>query len=188
MSAGNARRRGLRAQSSKQRSRYRRRRLMLRREHTRPICSVPWCARPADDAHEILTRARAGAIDDENNVAPLCRPHHDEITRTEPQWAYEEGLLRHSWDGPRYAEPPAELCEFVSYVMPSVAVTSDTMSPRPPSDRQPITVRLSQQGIRAIDERAQTAGVDRSEMIRQLLSYAAQHMPAARRPVGAREE
>lgn len=63
----------------------------------RPPCRVPDCARWADDAHETLTRARGGSITDIDNIVPLCRPHHDEITFTEPSWAYDLGLLKHSW-------------------------------------------------------------------------------------------
>lgn len=64
-----------------------------------PTCVVPGCGRLADDVHEPLTRARGGSITDPSNMAPLCRPHHDEITFTEPAWAYELRLLVHSWDG-----------------------------------------------------------------------------------------
>jgi hypothetical protein len=64
-----------------------------------PRCSAPGCQRLADDIHEPLTRARGGSIKDPSNMAPLCRPHHTEITDTQPAWAYEAGLLRHSWDG-----------------------------------------------------------------------------------------
>lgn len=63
-----------------------------------PMCAVPECNRPADDLHEILSRARGGSITDPANTAPLCRPHHTVITDTEPAWAYSLGLLRHSWD------------------------------------------------------------------------------------------
>ena len=28
----------------------------------------------------------------------VCRPHHDEITFDEPEWAYDLGFLRHSWE------------------------------------------------------------------------------------------
>lgn len=64
-----------------------------------PDCAVPGCPRPANDIHEPLTRARGGSITDPANMAPLCRPHHTEITDTEPAWAYDLGLLVHSWDG-----------------------------------------------------------------------------------------
>lgn len=73
----------------------------------RPKCSVPRCPSLADDLHEPLTRARGGSITDPGNACPLCRPHHDQITfapESELGWAYDLGLLRHSWqtreDGP----------------------------------------------------------------------------------------
>ena len=64
------------------------------------MCAVPWCTRPADDLHEPLTRARGGSITDEDNMVPLCRICHDLITfapESELQWAYDLGLLKHSW-------------------------------------------------------------------------------------------
>lgn len=63
-----------------------------------PKCAVPGCGNRADDLHEILSRARGGSITDPTNTVPLCRPHHNVITDTEPEWAYELGLLRHSWE------------------------------------------------------------------------------------------
>lgn len=84
---------------SKKRARENReRRAMLAAKYPeRPLCAVPWCFRWADDAHEPLTRARGGAITDAANVEALCRPCHDVITFEEPEWAYELGLLVHSW-------------------------------------------------------------------------------------------
>lgn len=64
-----------------------------------PQCVAPGCTEEAWDCHEPLTRARGGSITDPANMAPLCRPHHDEITFEEPEWAYECGLLKHSWPG-----------------------------------------------------------------------------------------
>lgn len=64
-----------------------------------PVCAVPGCGRLADDVHEPVTRARGGSILSADNMAPLCRPHHTEISDLQPEWAYEAGLLRHSWDG-----------------------------------------------------------------------------------------
>lgn len=61
-------------------------------------CEVPGCTRRADDAHEVLTRARGGSITDPANIRLVCRPHHDEITFREPAWAYKYGFLRHSWE------------------------------------------------------------------------------------------
>ena len=68
----------------------------------RPHCARPGCPRMADDLHEPLTRGRGGSITDPGNQKPLCRPCHDEITfspESELGWAYELGLLVHSWDG-----------------------------------------------------------------------------------------
>lgn len=62
------------------------------------VCAVPECSQEATDPHEPLTRARGGSITDPNNIVGLCRKHHDEV-HLEPAWAYELGLLRHSWDG-----------------------------------------------------------------------------------------
>jgi hypothetical protein len=67
----------------------------------RPQCVRPGCPRLADDIHEPLTRARGGSITDPDNQVPLCRPCHDEVTfrpESELGWAYEIGLLVHSWD------------------------------------------------------------------------------------------
>jgi hypothetical protein len=64
---------------------------------TDPLCSRPGCTAWAEDCHEPLTRARGGSITDPANMAPLCRPHHNELG-SEPAWAYEIGLLKHSWD------------------------------------------------------------------------------------------
>jgi len=60
-------------------------------------CWRDGCPRLADDIHEIQTRARGGSITDPANLAPLCRPCHDEATNEAP-WAYEQGLLAHSWE------------------------------------------------------------------------------------------
>ena len=65
----------------------------------RPVCAVLDCGQWADDIHETLSRARSGGrITDPSIWKPLCRPHHREITDTEPDWAYAQGLLIHSWD------------------------------------------------------------------------------------------
>jgi hypothetical protein len=44
------------------------------------MCWVPGCGRWADDAHELLSRARGGSIVDPDNIRPVCRDHHDWIT------------------------------------------------------------------------------------------------------------
>jgi hypothetical protein len=66
-----------------------------------PPCFRPGCPSMADDIHEPLTRARGGSIVDQENQVPLCRPCHDEVTfapESTLAWAYEIGLLVHSWD------------------------------------------------------------------------------------------
>lgn len=68
----------------------------------RPQCARPGCPHLADDLHEPLTRARGGSITDPGNQLPLCRRCHDEVTfrpESELGWAYDAGLLVHSWDG-----------------------------------------------------------------------------------------
>lgn len=89
----------LREQSKKrQRDNRERRKVVTEKYGTGPVrCEVPWCGDLADDAHEPLTRARGGSITDPDNIRAVCRPHHDEIG-TEPEWAYELGFLKHSWE------------------------------------------------------------------------------------------
>jgi hypothetical protein len=97
-----AKRKGLKPASGKRLAENRERRAMKERRWPngeRPRCARPGCPRLADDLHEILTRARGGSITDEANTAPLCRQDNDELT-LEPDWGYDLGLLRHSWDGP----------------------------------------------------------------------------------------
>ncbi|MBN6054568.1 hypothetical protein JYK22_21680, partial [Nonomuraea sp. RK-328] len=97
----------LRTQSKKRQAENRERRHVLNAKYgTGPVrCEVPNCTRLADDAHEVLTRARGGSITDPNNIRAVCRPHHDEITFGEPAWAYEQGLKVHSWDAHRLRHP-----------------------------------------------------------------------------------
>lgn len=96
---------GLRPVSAKRRAENReRRRVAGALWPERPPCGRPGCGRLADDVHEPLTRARGGSITDPGNMIPLCRPCHDELTFTpesELGWAYELGLLVHSWEGGR---------------------------------------------------------------------------------------
>jgi len=93
----------LRPVSAKRTAVNRRRRAVIAALYPdRPLCSVPWCPALADDIHEPLTRGRGGAIDQAQNMAPLCRACHDVITFTPDSqlgWAYECGLLKHSWPG-----------------------------------------------------------------------------------------
>lgn len=91
--------------SDKRRAENRQRRKMADRLYPeRPKCAVPGCPNLADDLHEPKSRARGGSIVSEGNQVPLCRyPHHDDLTfrpESELAWAYEIGLLVHSWDSP----------------------------------------------------------------------------------------
>jgi hypothetical protein len=88
------------AKQSKKRQRENRERrdVLTAKYGTGPVqCEVPWCGRWADDAHEVLTRARGGSITDPDNIRAVCRPCHDAITGEVP-WAYEIGFLKHSWE------------------------------------------------------------------------------------------
>ena len=94
------RRAALRARSKKQAALYvARRRLVRVLLADYPICQVPWCDQASTDVHEPLTRARGGSILDLQNCRAVCRMHHDLIHLDEPEWAYELGFLKHSWDG-----------------------------------------------------------------------------------------
>lgn len=55
---------------------------------TNPICAR--CGGPADDCHELLSRARGGSITDPANLVALCRPCHTWVT-TEPAQAAAAG-------------------------------------------------------------------------------------------------
>lgn len=69
----------------------------------------------------------------------------------------------------------------MSNTMSPGEIVLDTM-PRP-GPRRPITaVRLSTDGLKFIDRRAEQEGVNRSEMIRRMLAYAAQNMPKGWKP------
>jgi len=102
------RRTPLRAVSAKRQAENRlRRKVVVELFPERPMCAKPGCVRFADDVHEPLTRARGGSITDPANMAPLCRECHDAVTfrpDSELGWAYEIGLLRHSWVSPQSGE------------------------------------------------------------------------------------
>lgn len=68
-----------------------------------PAEVISRCGRWADDGHEPLTRGRGGSITDPDNIEPPCRYCHDAIG-LEPAWAYELGLLKHSWPTPPQAD------------------------------------------------------------------------------------
>jgi hypothetical protein len=92
----------IRSVSAKRAKQNRERRAMISRLWPeRPQCGRPGCTRMADDVHEPLTRARGGSITDSANAVPLCRLCHDEVTfapESQLGWAYEAGLLIHSWE------------------------------------------------------------------------------------------
>lgn len=44
----------------------------------RPSCVN--CGAPAEDLHELLSRARGGSISDPTNCVPICRPCHTYAT------------------------------------------------------------------------------------------------------------
>ena len=75
-------------------SRKRRAENRLRKKVTdqmEPICVR--CGKRADDAHEIVSRARGGSITDPANLVALCRLCHDFIT-CNPLIAEREGLSK----------------------------------------------------------------------------------------------
>ena len=87
-----------RARENRQRTAMADERWPDRREGT-VMCTVPGCG-PADDLHEVLTRARGGSITDPENTVPLCRQHNHDLAQkpeSELGWAYDCGLLKHSW-------------------------------------------------------------------------------------------
>ena len=90
----------MRHRSAKREAVYRdtRRPLVARLLDERPVCERCWQARSVD-VHEIKTRARGGSITDEANLACLCRPCHEFVTRN-PAQAHREGFMRHSWETP----------------------------------------------------------------------------------------
>lgn len=62
------------------------------REH--PLCQakLEGCTGQSTDPHEVLSRARGGALDDVNNLRALCRRCHTFITE-HPKWATDNGWL-----------------------------------------------------------------------------------------------
>lgn len=89
----------LRYRSGKTAAVYRERRVLVEGLLSeRPWCEVPDCDRRSTDVHEPLTRARGGSILDETNCRAVCAEHHREIHERQPDWAYELGFLRRSWD------------------------------------------------------------------------------------------
>ena len=70
----------IRAVSKKRAAENRRRRALIARmqEDGRPSCVN--CGAPAEDLHELLSRARGGSISDPANCVPICRPCHTYAT------------------------------------------------------------------------------------------------------------
>jgi hypothetical protein len=54
--------------------------------------------------------------------------------------------------------------------------------PRPGPRRPLVALRLSDQGIKWLDQRAEDEQVNRSEVVRLALAYAQRHMPKGWRP------
>ena len=78
---------------SKKRATEQRQRTRMLRETFGPDPVCARCGKPADDAHELLSRARGGSIIDPANIVPLCRADHRWITE-HPAQAQAEGWLR----------------------------------------------------------------------------------------------
>lgn len=62
------------------------------------------------------------------------------------------------------------------------SVGSVLRMPRPGPRRPLVNVRLSEDGIAHLDERAAAEDLNRSELIRTMLAYASAHMPKGWRP------
>ena len=64
-----------------------------------PLCEFNWwlqvpnCRGRSEHVHEILTRARGGAIDDPSNFKALCDPCHDWV-HAHPAWSEAHGFLK----------------------------------------------------------------------------------------------
>lgn len=58
--------------------------------------------------------------------------------------------------------------------------------PASPTGRTKVAVRLAQSGVDHIDALAAERGIDRSEMVRRMLGYAAKQIAAGRAPELAR--
>lgn len=153
---------------------------IVRRHHAPATCtrhmSVFGHDAPAVDTHELTNRSQADTAADEWVMVPLCRGCHDWVG----QHLVEAEAAGWRIPGWKYRQNQTTETEDVSL---GDVVSSYTM-PRPPSDRKPITVKISTKGIESIDARAAEypadERVDRSEMVRRMLTYAEQHMPHPR--------
>lgn len=75
---------------------------VLRRSGGRCEVDGPDCTLRASGTHHRLREAHGGPTTPENLVA-VCRSCHTDAPgaiHRQPAWAYENGLLIHSWDGP----------------------------------------------------------------------------------------
>lgn len=87
----------MRTRSKKKQAYYRNVRIPLVRRllEENPVCARCHSQR-AVDVHEIKSRARGGSLDDEENLACLCRQCHTVITQN-PRKAEEDGWSKSSW-------------------------------------------------------------------------------------------
>lgn len=141
--------------STQRATQNRERRKILNRSHTPERCYKPGCTHPADDPHEPLTRARGGSITDPFNIVPLCRQCHDEVGAG-PDWAYDLGLLRHSWDLLTSPE-------------------SVTIGNMPTAKTELLGTRISPEANDWVNGLAEQFGLGRSDIGRALFAVAGQH-------------
>lgn len=93
---------------SLKRQRVNRERRRIVAELPKGTCPVPGCISVADSPHEPHTRGRGGSIVDPENIVMLCWFHNWQISAEEPVWAYELGLLKHSWESRHQFTPDAD--------------------------------------------------------------------------------
>ena len=61
-------------------------------------------------------------------------------------------------------------------------------APKPPTKKRKLSVRVSESGHKLICDRASAADVTPSHMVRRMLAFAAEHMPAGYVPGRARPQ
>lgn len=66
----------IRPVSKKRAAENRRRRALIAKMSAEGRPSCVNCGAPAEDLHEVLSRARGGSITDPANCVPICRPCH----------------------------------------------------------------------------------------------------------------
>lgn len=130
---------------------------MLKRTlHGMARCSFPGgCTRQADDAHELLSRARGGSIVDPANIALLCREHHDWIG-DHPADAAAMGLA--------LSDNPCE-----------TSAVSDNPEPADSDHSVRLAVRISPDGDALLGRLERDTGARRSTVVRAMLKVAAGH-------------